>query len=31
MVLIEKWLDQLYYLGIFDSNGSSGREISDSL
>ncbi len=31
MVLIEKKLDDFYYIGIFDSNGSSGREISDSL
>lgn len=31
MVLIEKKMEEFYYVGIFDSNGSSGREISDSL
>jgi hypothetical protein len=31
MVLIEKWSDQFFFIGIFDSNGSSGWEISDSL
>jgi serine/threonine protein phosphatase PrpC len=31
MVIIQKPLDGFYFFGVFDSHGSSGREVSETL